>query len=223
VNVINTASFLSILTGFRTQPHARGYDADGEERSQAVFKSIDERVRKVASKEDAILKDRSRSQEGQQQLLAALGNESAPDFAGPSRVIRDIDEADARLVTLLFAAIRKRPAGLDPSEAYGREKEIRQAVGKSEATVTFLHALEGGDLETARALLDVPGASWLADDIIQRGQNEYARRTNPAAFEKHQAIAVLREHLVSLREMIRQWLIGGLGADPAVVEKALKG
>ena len=98
-----------------------------------------------------------------------------------------------------------------------REQEIRNTTGKAQADAEFLKALESDDLETARALLDAPGGSMIADEIRRRGEEAYAKRTNPDGWDKMQYIEFLRENLSVLSQQVAQWL-KHLGASVEAIQ-----
>jgi len=121
---------------------------------------------------------------------------------------------------LACGPLTARPIGLDPSESYNREREIRRETGRGAAGAEFLRAVEADDLETARALLLAPGLPWVTSDIRRRGEEAFARRTAPDVWTRLQAVEVLQDNVTVLANQVGQWLIH-LGATPDAVQKAL--
>ena len=103
-----------------------------------------------------------------------------------------------------------------------REQELRRTIPKHEANAVYLRALERDDLETARAILDAPGAPWVSDEVRRRGEDAYAERTNPKAWETVQSLEYLHAHLDSLAGQTRTWFVA-LGASKESIQKTIGG
>jgi hypothetical protein len=181
----------------------------------AVAKKVGEREVEIKR----ILADTTLTQEGQRKKLATLAAEILKEFAFVADPLRDTEAAVARLMHLMLDPITAKPKG-DATMIFLREQEIRSTLSKSDAPTAYLRALESDDLETVRAILDAPGQRWVSDDIKQRGQDEYARRTNPNAWEQVQSLLYFADHLRSLVAQVRQWF-QALGASQESIEKAL--
>lgn len=186
-----------------------------------AYKKADPVVLKVAADIEAVQKDTSMSFDGQQKAIAAIGTKAVPMFAWLSRM-RDaaVNAYDEHTRTLL-GPLTAKPKG-DPTVIFLREQELRQGIPRDKADTLFLLALETDDLETCRALLDAPGRSLITDEIKQRGQDQYAQRTNPTVYAQRSSKELLRDELEMLVGVIRSWLLS-LGADEAVVDATLKG
>lgn len=190
------------------------------QKNQACAKSaslLDE----IGPDEEKIRADKKLSDMGKIEQLKKFGDASVPRVAFVGRTLNDARAAYARFTNILIGPITAIPDGVNEVVDFLRLQAIWEGIGKAGATVAFLKSLEdGGNLEIARALLSVPGQPWISDDIRRRGEEEYARRTNPEIFEKRQSVGHLRDNLEALANMISQWLLG-LGADKELVAKTL--
>jgi hypothetical protein len=115
--------------------------------------------------------------------------------------------------------ITAKPNG-DPMIVFLREQELRNRIPKGEATKAYLNALGADDLDTVRAILDAPGKPWITEEIKHRGEEDYAKRTNPVAFAQRESLDYFQDHLHSLIEHVRIWFLA-LGASPEAVHTAL--
>src|SRR5437867_1763752 len=174
-----TATLEVFLRHLQEQPRSVGLDQDGAERWQALLAKTAESVQAVAVELDAILNDPKLSDAGKQTKLMAVGPNRVGDFKNMGQVLKEADAAKARLETVLFGPILERPKG-DAVIQFLREQEIRTQLGtaaSNERGAAFLLALEADQMETARALLDAPGSGWVTDEVRQRGQDAYGKRT----------------------------------------------
>lgn len=179
-----------------------------------------EKVNTYAVKIQAIRNDKSLTLQGQQAQFAALAPQVVKDVG---RVVADplheVDAAITRLNHLMFDPITTKPKG-DVVVNFLRGQELRQSIPKTEAGKAFLMALSADDLETARALLDAPGAPWISEEIRRRGEEEYAKRTNPKALAQRESLRSFQDYLESLAEHVRSWFLA-LGASPESVQAVL--
>lgn len=189
----------------------------------AWFKYCDDVLKKVdpvAVKIASIRNDKSLSLQGQQAQYAALAPQVLKDVAPiVTKPLQDVKAAMARLTAVMFDPITAKPKG-DAMVVFLREQEVRARIPKGEAEKEFLTALAAGDLETSRALLDSPGRSLISDEIKRRGEEAYAQRTNPSAFAQRASLSYFKDHLQSVVEQVRNWLLA-LGASPEAVQAAL--
>ena len=202
-----------------TEQPKRDLSTDDLNLKFTALKKLDPAVLKVAADIDAVQKNTSLSHDGQQKAIAAIGTKSVPSFEWLARM-RDaaVNGYDEHTRTLLDPLTAK-PTG-DPILIFLREQELRQGIPRDKADTLFLLALETDDLETCRALLDAPGRSMITDDIRERGQDQYAQRTNPTVYVQRASKELLRDELEMLVGVIRSWLLS-LGADEAVVHTTL--
>lgn len=180
-----------------------------------------DKVNKYAGKIHEIKRDKSRTVQGQGEQLAALAPAVLKDV-GPlvAKPLQQVTGAINRLTNVMLAPLTDTPKGEDPVLTFLRSQEIRRSISKGEANQEYLKALGADDLETARAILDAPGASWITDEMKRRGEEEFAKRTNPAAWAQLQSLDYFKDHLQSLVEQVRNWFLA-LGATPEAVDVAL--
>lgn len=182
----------------------------------AVLKKVDTYAVKIASIRD----DKSLSLQGQQAQYAVLAQQVVKDVAPIVTKPRDdVKAVMARLTRVLLDPITAVPKG-DPTITFLREQELRREIPKSEAPKAYLNALASDDLETARAILNAPGAPRLSDEIKRRGEEEFSKRTNPSAYAQRESLDYYRQHLESLIAQVRTWFLA-LGASPESVNAAL--
>jgi hypothetical protein len=179
------------------------------------------KVDKYAIKIDSIRNDKSRTLQGQQAQYAAALAPQVLKEVGPVVIapLDDVNAAMQRLRRLMFDPIMNRPKG-DPMVTFLREQELRSRIPKGEANKEYLAALGADDLETARAILDASGRPLITDEIKRRGEEDYAKRTNPAAWAQLQSLDYFKDHLKSLVEQVRIWVLA-LGATPESVQSVL--
>jgi hypothetical protein len=218
--MMNTATLQTLIRHHREQPIRPGFDDDGKAVWLAILQKLDELVQPVAVEVDAVMKNQQLSDQGKRDMLMGIGPRVVGNFVNMGTVLNQADHAKARLEKVLFSEITKKPSG-NEVVTFLREDAIRRTTGKAGAGTAFLKALEADDTESARALLDWPGGSPITEDIKRRGEEAYAQRTNPDAWEKLQYIEFLRENLAALAASVAQWLIG-LGASAESVQKSVK-
>ncbi len=212
-----TQSLKTFLRHFQEQP-PRGLNADGAERVQAIVQRVDERFQPVAADVEKLFNNPRLTDEGKLAEALKIGPSVVGQFQNIANARGQADQAKARLEQFVFGPLTDAPKGNELVQAL-RDQEIRSSIGKKEAMASFLRAVDTGDLETVRALLLAPGPAWLTDEIIRRGKESFALRTNPEAWERIQYVEVLRDTLRVLAEAIAKWLLA-LGASPSEVEKA---
>lgn len=214
------SSTASLIMRLRQEPGQPARPRFATEYLQAWFEVCDVelgKVLKIAVKIDAIRNDKSLSLQGQQAQYAVLAPQAIKEVASPVlKPLNEVKGAIARLTALMLDPITAVPKGSDPTITFLREQELRREIPKSEAPKAYLNALASDDLETARALLNAPGAPRLSEDIKRRGQEEFAKRTNPTAFAQRASLDYYQDHLQSLVEQLRNWLLA-LGATPEMV------
>jgi hypothetical protein len=165
---------------------------------------------------DRIAQERSLSDDGKQTKYAEEGTRILPSFAYLGKQQQGTCEIIDRHTHLMVDPITAKPKDANDLITYQREAEIRRAVGKANATAAFIQSLETDDLETARALLDAPGGSWVPADIRHRGEETYAKRTQPDIYAERQSLTLLADQLGAMAAMVADWLVG-LGVDPKAV------
>lgn len=179
-----------------------------------------EKVNTYAVKIQSIRNDKTRTLQGQQAQFTALAPQVVKDVGElVAEPLNDAKGAITRLNHLMFDPITAKPKG-DAMVIFLREQELRQSIPKTEAGKAYLNALGSDDLETARALLNAPGAPWISDEIKRRGEEAYAQRTNPKALAQRQSLESFQDYLESLAEHVRTWFLA-LGASPESVEAVL--
>lgn len=187
----------------------------------AAYKKLDPVVARVAADIEAVQKNTSLSNDGQQKAIAALGTKAVPAFEWLARMRDQAIAAYTAMTHTLLDPLTTKPQG-DPILIFLREQELRRTIPRDNSDTLFLRALETDDLETCRALLDAPGRSVITDEIQQRGEEEYAKRTNAPVYAKRESKELLRDELMMLAGVIASWLLS-LGADEAVVRTTLGG
>jgi hypothetical protein len=178
-------------------------------------------VEQVGADEDRILKNRTLSDEGKRQALAARATEHLGNLNWLLRLLTDVEAAITRVHSLNYAFLElPRESEIMQLKRELRAKEIRAAHHEGNRDALFLSALDQDNLEVAQAFLTAPGGSWVSPPIKQRGADAYAQRATPEAFRRQQSLLVLQEHLEGLAEQARRWLIT-LGANQEDVAKKL--
>jgi len=214
-----TETLRTLLRHYLEQPNAVGLDAESRDIWLATLTKTAPSVDVVALEVNATMNDLTLTQQGQMQKLMKVGPHAVPMFANVGIVLSQADQAQTRLRALAFGALTARPKG-DATEAFGREREARdflRTMSHSEKNSAFLKAVDTQDLEVVRAMLTAPGGAMVSDEIRARGEEAYAKRTNPAVLDKLKAVAVLREQLTVLATQVAQWLLH-LGASPEAIQ-----
>lgn len=168
----------------------------------------------------AVLADRRLSDQGKQNKLRELAEQIVK--ATPAvlkKLLEHIDAAAKRLQDVMLYPITAPVTG-DTLVAFFSQQEIRQGIAKADADKLFLLALETGNMEVAGALIKAPGGSWVQKDIRRRGEEAYAQRTNPAAWEEAQSLAQLQALVESLIAQVGRWY-EILGAPPELIANAV--
>jgi hypothetical protein len=221
--MINTATLQTLIRHHQEQPIQRGFDDDGLERRNIALKKLQEGVSAVAAEEDAILKDRTLSDEGKGRKRATLAGRVVGNFAWLGQMLVQADQAKMRLQEVLYGPITEQ-SKRDAVVQQLRDQEVRQDVRGldiNQRNAHFLTALESDQLEVVRAMLDAPTGPMISPDVLERGKTAYATRTAPETFEQLGFVEHLREHLGALSESTAQWL-RHLGASPEAIQKAVK-
>lgn len=219
----NLATLEQVVTHFITQPHEK-LTTSALNTLLPDYVRVQETVKASLAKADAIQRDRHLSEEGKQKANATMANDHIDRYAflGGQRTnnatrIRNLHATNYRFLDV--------PQDSDPIKALIREvraSEIRTLHRHAEnRDSVFLTALEQGHLETALALLNAPGGSWVSPDIRQRGAELYASRNTPTEYAALQDALAVREHLDMLAEVTRS-AFTALGADPEKIAKVLK-
>ena len=214
-----TKTLQSVLTHHLTQPTLRGLDQDGLERWQAILQKLDELFKPVAKEIERIMTDPGRTDEGKSVKLLAVGPKVVDSFRNVGNVLHQADESKMRLEKLIFDPLTAKPKDANEVVTFLREDAIRRSIDKGQAGIAFLQAINQDDLETVRSLLDWPGGHGISDEILRRGREAFAQRTNQTAWENLQHVEVLREGLNALALQISSWLLL-LGASPASVRQS---
>lgn len=215
-----TATLLMRTSQEPKQPTRPHFTADNHTAWLRINAQVNARVRHWQPEIDGILRDTTLTLEGKQKKLQTIVQRIMKEV-GPLVVdpLNDVKGAMARLTHLMFDPITAKPKG-DPMITFFREQELRQRIPKGEANKEYLTALGSGDLETARAILDAPGAPLITDEIRRRGEEDYAKRTNPAALAQRESLDSFQQHVESLVEQVRRWFLA-LGATPEAVQTVL--
>jgi hypothetical protein len=216
-----TASLLMRTAQEQKQPANPRLTTDNHRAFLRVSEQVNSKVTQWQSEIDGTLRDTTLTAEGRQKkfhaMVERIMKEVAPLVAKP---LDEVKGAMKRLPHLMFDPITAKPPKGDPMVTFLREQELRGRIPKDDASKAYLLALEKDDLETARAILDAPGAPWITADIRRRGEEDYAKRTNPAAWAQFQSLDYYQQHLESLAEQVRGWFLA-LGATPESVQSVL--
>jgi hypothetical protein len=163
------------------------------------------------------------SAQGKTDALKKFAEKALVRFEPVGRVlVRTAGEQSAHKQAMI-GPLTQQPAGGNEIVHAMRDAELRstmQGLTQPEKHAAFSIAVERRDFDTTRAMLTAPGPKWLPDDVRERSEWEFAKRTNPVGYAKYQSVASMRETLAAMADMIRQWLIG-LGANKDAVSKAL--
>ena len=213
-----TMTFRSVLTHHLSQPTPRDLDQDGEERWLAILHKVRDLAGPVIAEVEQIVTDPKLTDQGKTDKILAVGPRVVNNFKNVGIVLHEAEQAKARLERLLFDPLTTKPAG-NETVVYLREQEIRRAIGKPQAGAAFLDAVDTGQIEVARAILDWPGGPVLTEEIRRRGLAAFAQRTQPDIWRKVQVVEALHERLSALASSIARWLLE-LGASPESVRAA---
>jgi hypothetical protein len=208
------------------RPYRQKLDTPLLNQESEVRLKVKERVEAFGLKEDAILANRTLSNEGKQTALAKLVNDSLESLAFVGRVVSDL-ESDARGRRATLFTVKPPPSwGSDASLQYQRGKETRdqlRGLSQPERDSRFVQAAEADHEATLWSVLDAPDAQpMVTEEIKVRALEERAKRREPQAFRRLQQLEVLREELAGLRDHVVLWL-RQLGGDQRKIFDALGG
>lgn len=215
-----TMTFKNVLMHHLAQPTLRGVNQDGQERWLAMLHTVRDRAVPVIADVEQIFTDPKLTDQGKTDKMLAVGPQVVSQFKNVGNVLHEAEQAKARLEGLLFDPLTAKPAGNEMVIGL-REYEIRQAIGKPQAGAAFLDAVDKGHTETARAILDWPGGSHIPEEMLKRGREAFALKTNPDLWRKVQFVEALHEQLSALASSIARWLLE-LGAAPESVQAATR-
>lgn len=229
---LNAATLLMILDSTGQRPFRDKLTTDNLNLHNELLGKTRERVLAVQKKQEPILADRSRSDEGKSTAVAALATHSLADFKFLEVVASREAATVARLKTTMCTI--PQPVGMTLEEA----REIRAeyaALSAQEKDMTFLLMAEASSVmdaddpeaqaratEELFALLGKKGRSLISLDIKTRGLSERATRLFPALSAELAQAEILAEQVSGLRDHVCLWL-NGLGADQAKVHALLGG
>lgn len=232
---LNTSSVRSSLTGY-VQIMATRRDVSSHtlnENNEAIRKT-DAVVEGVAVKEQAILANRTLSNEGKATQVAALATETAQKLAFLERMVRQFAD-DIRATSGNLYTVKPPPAaGTDPLLQYLYGKEIRdryQSLSPQERDLALFKASEAdGSTADAQANRDAvlwafqqtPGGPMITPDVMRRALEERAQRLNPQTYARLQDITHLHDSLSAMRDSLVNWL-RGLGGDQKKIFDELGG
>ncbi|MBI5315848.1 MAG: hypothetical protein HZB34_07745 [Nitrospirae bacterium] len=212
-----TKTLVNTLRHHKEQP-LRSLSGDALERWLAIVANLLEKLTAMAKEIDSIDADPKLTDRGKQDKLLALGPKAVGNVQNLGNARTQAAEVVVRLEQLIFSLLTSKPAG-DVVVTFLREDAIRRGTPKEQAAMVWLEAINRGDLETARALLDWPGSPVIPDDILRRGKESYALRVNPVAWEQLQYVNTLKDNLSSIAQQFASWLLL-LGASPESVTQA---
>ncbi|MBS0165514.1 MAG: hypothetical protein JSR29_05515 [Nitrospira sp.] len=174
-------------------------------------------VERLIPKRDAILNDRSLSDDGKRDKIAALATESMSEFAHLERVVdrleKDIDGTPIFSVKALADLVLRQL----------RNQEIRdglRGLSQNERDTQFLRAAELNQEETLDAMLDSPGGPLVSPDMKRRALDARAQRLHPQAYAQYQQNLLLRDAVKAVLEHVCLCLVS-MGVDPRAVAKTL--
>lgn len=202
------------------QPHkATGMLARWQEDLDHLHRDNEELI----EAQSVIMRNNRLSREGRQQDLAELGTETAIKKLAwlGERSARTL-EARERLRSLCLD-YADRPKGMDPTQAYFREREVRDSLrthSQHDKEIAFLKAAESLDAESMRALQNGPGGAWIKGDVLVRAEQVYGAIRNPEAWSNLQGVEIYLTHLQGVIQHAARVLLT-LGADPVVVKDVL--
>ncbi len=191
---------------------AETHNAINEQRLK-VMGTIENKI----PKRDAIVNDRSLSDDGKRAKIAALATDSMPEFAHLERVVDQLEKDITN--TSIFTV--KPLADLVLRQM--RNHEIRDGVrglNQNERDVHFLQAAEHDQEEVLDAMLDAPSGSLVSPDMKRRALDARAQRLHPQAYAQHQQNLLLRDSVKSLLEHVCLCL-AAMGVDPRAIAKTL--
>ena len=187
-----------------------------------AIRRTDDKVEELQVAEQGILRDRTTSDEGKMNALAVLVEKSVEKFRSLGKQIEQASTSLREHERQLFGGLIDPPQETEIKHLTReiRASEIRAAHEGDTYDAVFVQALEQGNLEVARALLDAPGGSLVSAEVLERGKVAYAQRTNKALYEKWQSVERRREHLQGIANFIAQ-VLRRMGAGPENVAAAL--
>lgn len=184
---------------------------------------VERQAQEWVKQEAAISRDTRLSDQGRREAMAAHAQKAVPETKWLGDKRNQIIETIARLRALCLDFM-ERPKGADLTEAYFRERELRDGLRgrpQVERDGAFLRAAERLDRETMRALLDAPGAEpWVSEEARRRGETSYGQRKNAEVWARVQDLEVLLDHVSGLADHVGQVLLT-MGGEPSAIKKAL--
>jgi len=181
-------------------------------------KRTHDKVEELQIAEQSILRDRTTSDEGKWNALAALAEQRVQGFAFLPRMVEQASTSMRAYDTQLFGSLTAPPKESETGRLIRelRASEIRGLHEGDNTDTAFLLALEHDDLETVLALLSAPGRSLVSTEILERGKVAYAQRTNKVLYAKWESVERLRDRLQGLANFVAKMLLR-LGANQETV------
>lgn len=174
-------------------------------------------VERLIPKRDAIVNDRSLSDAGQRDKIAALATEFMSEFAHLERVMnrldQDIDGTSIFTVKALADLVLRQL----------RNQETRDGVRgltQNERDVHFLRSAEQDQDEVLDALIDAPGGPLVSAEMKRRALHARAERRHPQAYAQYQQNLLLRDSVKAVLEHVCLCLVS-MGVDPQKIAKTL--
>jgi hypothetical protein len=177
------------------QQRERGPSGVHGETLEGVCQWADRLFTTVAEKVATIRNNKSLTEIGKRQQLAALKNTDL-SFISSKRTATGTDIERYR--GLLFTTPNSE---LEPSHAYQIEREIRDGWKEKPPHLiqaAYAKALQDDDHQVVRALTRGPLGTLVDADFQQRVQLEHAEKSQPAVFASYEQATNLMEHLSSL-------------------------
>ncbi len=169
-------------------------------------------------KRDAIVRDRSLSDDGQRTKIAALATDSMPEFAHLERVVDRLDKAIAE--TPIFSVLSPIKDLVRRELRNGEIRDTVRGLDENERGTQFLIASQLDHDEVLDAMLDAPGGPLVSAEMKQRALNARAQRKHPVAYAQHQQNLLLRDAVKALLEHVALCL-AAMGVDPRAIAKTL--
>jgi hypothetical protein len=225
---LNTVSLRSSLSGYlQLFANRRDVSTENLNRHNDMVRKVDAVVEEVATKQQAIVANRTLSDEGKATQLATLATATASKLGFLERVVSSLEDDRRQTEATLFTIKAPVRFGTDAQVQYANGLEIRReykGLSQNKRDAAFVIATQGGgDADDAIlwALQQAP-VPMVTKEIMKRALDERARRLNPETWTRLQQVTMLHESLAGLRDSLVDWL-NGLGGDPKKIFDELGG
>lgn len=193
------------------QRQKRGPGGTAQETLARVQARMLHEFTKLKTQLETVEADAALTSVGKNERSAAAAKEVLKNLASLKTAQTENETHIEQLRQVLFTV--PRPTG-DPVLNFLREQEHRSSVKdlpQGGIVTAYAQAFKDGNHERVRALTEGPVGSLIPEDVRTRVQIQHAEKTQPAVFQNFQRAGLLKEHLDSLDDHVRQ-VLADLGA-----------